>query len=255
MPILKHNTGRISYSVYGEGEPILFIHGFGLDSRMWEPQVKELSKNHQVITYDLRGFGKSSAPMDQYTHVDDLNALLERLGASKIDLVGHSFGGEIALEYTLKYPEKIRKLYLIASSLSGYQFENKLWEDLMELGRSGNINEIKKRLLNHEIFDSLEDKPDVKNTVKGILKDYSCWHFLNKDLREVRESDSMSRLEQIDIPVSIIIGEKDIKAQKEIAEILDKNLPKCTLNIIKNAGHMVNLEEPEKVSEILNRKV
>jgi 3-oxoadipate enol-lactonase len=255
MPILKYNNGDISYSVVGQGEPIVFIHGFGLDSRMWQPQIEKLSKTHQIITYDLRGFGKSSMPIGQYSHVDDLNALLELLGVSKTDVVGHSFGGEIALNFVLKYPKKVQKLFLIASSLSGYDFENKLWGELMELGKNENVNEIRNRLLNHEIFDSLEDKAEVKNRVRSILKDYSCWHFLNKDLRQIEIKDSMSLLEQIDVPVSIIIGEEDVKAQKEIAEILDKNLPKSTLNIIKNAGHMINLEEPEKVSEIINRKV
>jgi len=255
MAILKHNNGEIYYSVVGRGESIIFIHGFGLDSRMWRPQVEELSKTHQVIAYDLRGFGRSSLPIAVYSHVDDLNALIGHLGVSVVALVGHSFGGEIALNYTIKYPEKIKNLFLIASSLSGYPFENILWEKLMELGKDSNIHEIKKRLLNHEIFDSLEDKAEVTNRVKRILKDYSCWHFLNKDLKKVEESDSMSQLEQIDIPVSIIIGEEDVKAQKEIAKILDKNLSKSTLNSIKDAGHMVNLEEPEKVSNIINKGV
>lgn len=255
MPILKHNGGEIFYSVAGEGNPILFIHGFGLDSRMWDPQVKELTKNHKVITYDLRGFGNSSVPRDKYSHIDDLNTLLEHLGVSRVSLVGHSFGGEIALSYTLKYPDKINKLFLIASSLSGYPFENILWEELMELGKKGDVNEVRKRLLNHDIFNSLNDKPEVKSKVKNILEDYSCWHFLNKDLRKVEESDSMSRLDQMDVPVSIIVGEDDVKAQREIAEILDQRLPKSELHIIKNAGHMVNLEEPERVNSIIKGSV
>ncbi len=249
MSFFKYNGGDIYYSVVGEGEPIVFIHGFGLDSRMWKPQVQELSTNYRVITYDLRGFGKSSVPVDKYSHVGDLHTLLQHLGINTSSLVGHSFGGEIAIQFTLEYPDIVNRLVLISSSLSGYSFENSSWNVLKELGRKGKLSEIRNQMLNHKMVKELEDNTEAKELVTTMLKEYSCWHFLNKDPREDDDSMSMDRLGEIEIPVNIIVGGDDSKAQKEIAQILDSRIPKSTLTVIENAGHMVNLENPVQIRQ------
>ena len=87
MPILNHNNGSINYGVKGEGDTIVLIHGFGLDSRIWEKQVEELSKTNKVITYDMRGFGKSSLPNGRYSHTEDLNQLLKELNIHKAKIL------------------------------------------------------------------------------------------------------------------------------------------------------------------------
>ena len=68
-------------------------------------KVEELSKTNKVITYDLRGFGKSSLPNGKYSHIEDLHELLKELNIQNTKIVGHSFGGEVAVEYALKYPQ------------------------------------------------------------------------------------------------------------------------------------------------------
>lgn len=128
MPILNHNNGNINYEVRGEGDPIVLIHGFALDSRIWEKQVEELSKTNKVITYDLRGFGKSSLPNGKYSHTEDLHELLKELNIQDPKIVGHSFGGEIAVEYALNYPNEVNNLVLISPSLRGVKV-NSEWED------------------------------------------------------------------------------------------------------------------------------
>ena len=69
---VAYNNGRIYYEVTGTGAPIVFIHGFTLDHRMWQPQVEAFGQSHQVIAYDARGFGKSSLPDGPYDHAGDL---------------------------------------------------------------------------------------------------------------------------------------------------------------------------------------
>jgi pimeloyl-ACP methyl ester carboxylesterase len=252
MPFFKHNGGKIYYSAIGEGEPLLFIHGFGLDSRMWEPQIEQLSQRHQVIIYDLRGFGKSSLPKVEYSHTEDLHALLKHIGISKTKVVGHSFGGGIAIQFTLQYPEIVTGLILISSSLSGYATENTTWEELRELGRKGKVTEIKERLLVHPMVQQFKEKPELQDLVKRMLSDYSCWHFLNKDPIRSERGNSIKRLNQIKIPVSIVLGENDDKAQRDIVKIFDTKIPESTLYIIKDAGHMVNLEKPSRVNTIIS---
>ncbi len=99
--LLAYNDGHIYYEVSGSGEPIVFIHGFTLDHRMWRPQVEFFAQDYQVITYDVRGFGKSSIPTQPYSHDDDLLALLTYLGIEQAHIVGLSMGGRIATNFTL----------------------------------------------------------------------------------------------------------------------------------------------------------
>lgn len=74
-----YNSGDIYYEVTGAGEPVVFVHGFTLDHRMWQPQVEVLRDDYQMITYDVRGFGRSSLPDGPYNHAADLRALLYEL--------------------------------------------------------------------------------------------------------------------------------------------------------------------------------
>ena len=77
------NGTRLYFEVTGTGRPIVLIHGFSLNLRMWDDQIEALSENYRVIRYDVRGFGKSAVPTDRnYSHADDLMALLEHLGES-----------------------------------------------------------------------------------------------------------------------------------------------------------------------------
>ncbi|MBU0976511.1 alpha/beta hydrolase, partial [Patescibacteria group bacterium] len=78
-----HNNGKIWYQTAGTGKPIVFIHGFTLDHRMWDTQVASLRGKHKIVTYDMRGFGKSSIPSSSYSHQDDLQSLLGHLSIKK----------------------------------------------------------------------------------------------------------------------------------------------------------------------------
>jgi len=132
MPTLKDKDSNIHYEVEGEGNPIVLIHAFGLDSRIWKKQVEELSKTNKVITYDMRGFGESSLPEGEYNHADDLHKLLKELGIERSKIVGHSLGGQVAIEYALKYPDEVNSLVLISTALSGVRGDTSEWEEEIE---------------------------------------------------------------------------------------------------------------------------
>src|SRR6516225_11705128 len=89
--------GRLRYAVAGKGEPIVFLHGFGLDLAMWDPQWQAFAGKFRVVRYDLRGYGGSSIPTGPYSHVDDFIALCSFLETSPAHLVGLSLGGRLAL--------------------------------------------------------------------------------------------------------------------------------------------------------------
>ena len=104
LRLKRADGGWLHYTCAGEGDPVVFIHGFGLDSSMWDPQWRVLAQRYRVIRYDLRGYGESSLPAAPYSHVDDLLALIDFLGAAPAHLVGLSLGGRVALRVAAQAP-------------------------------------------------------------------------------------------------------------------------------------------------------
>lgn len=118
MPILHCNGISLNYETYGEGEPLVLISGLGGDSTFWSLSLECLASEFRVIVFDTRGIGKTEAPKEPYSMelmADDLAALLDTLQISTTNLLGFSMGGNIALTFALKYPNRVSKLILAAS--------------------------------------------------------------------------------------------------------------------------------------------
>lgn len=248
MAIFNYNGGDINYTVQGEGTPIVLIHGFGLDGRMWKKQAEELSKTNKVVTYDMRGFGKSSLPIGKYSHQEDLHELLKSLGISEMDIVGHSFGGEVATEYALKYPSEVNSLVLVSPALSGIKGDSTEWEVLIELGKNGDIEGIRERMLKNPVFKDLKEGSEELKLVAEMVQDYTGFHFQNGDPRDY--TDVSGRLKELSCPIEVIIGENDEEVQKEIAEKFREEL-NIEPRVVPNCGHMAVLENPELITEII----
>src|SRR5262245_45001564 len=91
----------VYYEAAGHGGTVVFLHGGQMDRRMWDEQFELFAKTHRVVRYDLRGFGKSPAPLEPYSHVEDLRALLDHLKIRRATLVGLSLGAAIAVDFAL----------------------------------------------------------------------------------------------------------------------------------------------------------
>jgi pimeloyl-ACP methyl ester carboxylesterase len=215
---------------------------------MWKLQVEFFSKNHKVLIYDLRGFGKSSIPTEEYSHYDDLRALLDHLEIQKAKIVGHSFGGQVAIDFALEYPEYVDSLVLISTGLGGFSFENKLWNELSELK---DVKKIREKMLENEIFDSLRSDFEMNNLILNMVEEYSCWHFLNVDPVIKLNPSAVDILNELKCPVKVILGENDIDVQKDIAKKLEEDLNIQAIKI-PNSGHMVNLERPEVINDLIS---
>lgn len=246
----EFNNGKLYFEVVGEGESIVFIHGFTLDHRMWKPQVDEFRKKFKVITYDLRGFGKSSTPEDKYSHHEDLKALLDHLGVPNAHIVGLSLGGEIALDFAVSYPDMVKTLTLADSSLGGYK-STVDWNVHSEFG----LDKAKENWLNHQVFDKTRENKGALEKLKQIVSDYSGWHWFNNDPREKVSPSTIEQIQNIKVPTIIMIGEYDLSYFKDIAEILNNKIPNSKKIIIKNSGHMSNLENIEQFNKTIEQQL
>lgn len=250
------NDGDLFFECAGDGEPVVFLHGFGLDSRMWDPQFDALQSTYRVIRYDLRGFGRSSQPpRTAYAHEDDLNALLSSLDAAPAHVVGLSMGGNMALRFAAAYPQSLRSLVLANSALDGQTWSTDWqtrWSEMRDAARAGQMAEAKRRWLEHPLFDSARANPVNAALLARMVGDYSGWHWHNKDTARVPSPPLAERLGEIRMPSLVITGAHDLSDFLRHASLLAEKLPAVRHAIILGSGHMVNLEaSPEFNSTLL----
>lgn len=120
--IVEINGASLYYEVAGTGPPIVLLHDGLLDCRVWDDQFEAFAGSHTVVRYDIRGRGRSGMSDKEFSHVEDLRALLGFLGVQRTSLIGASNGGRISLDFVLEYPEMADSLVLVGLSLSGYRF-------------------------------------------------------------------------------------------------------------------------------------
>jgi 3-oxoadipate enol-lactonase len=244
--MMAHNKGHIYYEVTGRGEPIVFVHGFTLDHTMWQPQVG-FNENYQVVTYDARGFGKSSLPEGAYNHTDDLHALLGNLAIQQAHIVGLSMGGRIATNFALAHPEMVTSLTLMDAALDGHQSDI----DWHVHAKAHGLEKAKENWLNHELFSVTQQRPEVVSALRTMVSNYSGWHWLHDDPQVSAKIPARDRLHEIAVPTLVMIGEGDLPDFHTVADTLASSIPGAQKAVIPNAGHMINMEAPDTVNDLL----
>jgi 3-oxoadipate enol-lactonase len=239
--------GELFYQMRGHGEPLVFIHGFSLDSRMWAGQVEHFCRSYRTLCYDVRGFGKSSKPLTQFTHHEDLKSLLESLQLEKVHLVGFSMGGRIALNFALHYPDSVESLAVFASNLEGARFDLRFQPDPHD------IEVTKRSWLSHELFSSLHRYPELQRVVAAMVNDYSGWHWKHASLENSPEVKTIDRLHEIETRTLVVVGDADVEHAQTIARTLNSGLPNVATHTIPDCGHMLTLEVPDTCSRLLEK--
>ncbi len=237
------------FDTTGVGEPIVLVHGFSFDSRMWDGQVAAWSQHHQVIRYDMRGFGQSSAVDGPYAHADDLMGLVRALGLPRATVVGLSLGGGVAINFALAYPQAVRALVLVDATLSGFVRS----PDVVAAGaavrttaRDAGLSAARARWLKSPLFAPAMTKPDAAATLRTMVDTYSGWHWLNDDPDVAPSPPASARLGEIHLPTLVIVGERDVPDFHDIRRALEHGIQDATSLVMAGSGHVPNLEVPDR---------
>lgn len=245
-------NGQLYYEVAGSGDPVVFIHGFGLDRRVWDDQVAALAQGWQVVRYDERGFGQSTVPTQaRYAHADDLKCLLDHLGIARACIVGLSMGGGIAVNFALSWPGMVRALVLIDPALIGYRWSDEwrsMWQAIEAEGAQNGAAAANERWFQHPLFAPAREMPETAARLKQMITDYSGWHWINRDRQRRIDPPDMLRLDQIAVPTRILIGARDLPDFHAIARTLQAHIPNAQTVVMPRAGHLANLEAPDPVN-------
>jgi len=247
--ILIHNL-KVNLKILGEGEPLLILHGWGSSSDSWKEVQRILAgQGLKVIVPDLPGFGKSVTPGKPWgvqDYKDFVLSLTEKLKIPHFYLLGHSFGGRIAIRLAKEHPEKIKNLILCDSAGIKPQpgFKTKMF---FLTARLGNI-----------LFS-----PKPLRRLKAAFQNMFYLFLRNRDyvkangnmretIKKVLAEDLKPELSEVKTKTLLIWGERDKMVPLEYAYLFNESLPNSQLEILPKTGHSPHLEAPEKLSKIIS---
>ncbi|MBI1851445.1 MAG: alpha/beta hydrolase [Planctomycetes bacterium] len=239
----------LAYDVAGKGEPVVLIHGGQLDRRMWDDQFTRYASRFQVVRYDVRGYGKSPAPLEPYSDVDDLRDLLDDLKIETANLVGLSLGGRIAIDFAIQYPKRVRSIVLAGPGVSGLRHESDdvddaaMWEIIQAI-RDGEVERGIEAWLATGYMKPAMENPALAARLRQIsMEDAHCW-LANPILARPLKPRANERLGEIHCPTLIVVGDRDVPSIHENVKRLMESVANAKKVVIAGAGHMVNMEKP-----------
>lgn len=253
--VAEVNGAQLWYEIIGDGPPLVLVHGFSLDHRMWDDQFAAFAAHHRVLRYDLRGFGASSVPDGPYRHEDDLAALLTHLGMERAAIIGLSFGGQIATDFTLAYPQMVIALIPVDSVLGGRR-SSPQWDaaviPVWKAGRAGDIATAKSLWLDMGLFTPARRDPAVGTRLERMVMDYSGWHWLHRDPVQGIEPPAAEQLGRITPRTLVVVGDEDLPDFLAVADQLAREIPGAQKLVLPGIGHMANMEAPAAFNQAVH---
>lgn len=241
---------KIAYTRFGKGKSLVLIHGFPLDSSIWNDVVPLLEEDFDLILPDLRGFGGSTSVNSPYSMTDmadDIAGLLDQLNVGKCALAGHSMGGYIALAFTKKYPNHVSGLGLVSSQTKADTPERRQ-------GRYKEAEEVDIKGIGL-IVDGMSPKLSADI---GVQK--QVWEIMNRQGRAgvigalkamAERQETTEVISAIKHPLVIVHGDNDRLIPIERARELKADFTHIRLVELGGVGHMPMMEAPEKTAEAL----
>jgi pimeloyl-ACP methyl ester carboxylesterase len=244
--------GAIAVEQAGRGTPVVLLHGWALDRRIWAPQIEALADRFRMIAPDRRGFGASTAPPGLAAETGDLLMLLTRLGIERAVIVGMSQGGRVALRFALAHPERVAGLVFQGSALDGFAPAPRGADAIpidsyRALVRDGRIARMKQLWREHPLMH-VPGAP-ARSRLDALLADYD-----GRDLLEPGP-DAAAPLAQalgdVSAPALVLTGEFDTPWRQLAGDALAYGLPAARRARIAGAGHLCNLTHPDAYNDLL----
>lgn len=245
------NGAQLYYEVAGEGTPLILLHAGVADSRMWDEQFEQFAAHYRVIRFDYRGFGRSAMPAGTFCNYEDVAALLDYLSAAQAIVVGISFGGLIAIDLALAYPERVLKLVLAAPSVSGAKPSERIkgfWQAEEAAFDRGDLEEAVEVNLRAWVDGIYRGPDEVATAVRqkvGLMQRQIFEMEIPDEIDEIGlEPPAYGRVAEMSTPTLILIGNLDLPEKMEQATWLAGQMPNTRLVTIPDVAHMINMEAP-----------
>jgi pimeloyl-ACP methyl ester carboxylesterase len=241
---LKVPGGEIAYDVTGSGPAVVFLHGAFMDRRAWDRQVPAFARRgFRVVRYDIRPFGESTQPQAPYSVPADLLALLDHLRIERAHLVGHSFGGGVALDFALLHPSRVDRLVLAAAPPGGLvppPEEVKLVAGVFAAVKDGD-DAIVKAWLEHPMWKVARSRPDVLKELEVSTRRNLAPFRMKAPPYLPLTPPAIQRLGELKVPTLAVVGDADMPSIIESAKRVAKEAANGDLKVIAGADHALPL--------------
>lgn len=253
MAKLQIGNFDLYYEIAGEGQPVLFIHGLGSSCRDWEDQVSHFSKNYQVVSFDVRGHGKSGKPPGPYSirlFADDTVALIKSLDLSPVHVVGISMGGMISFQLAIDHPQLLKSMTIVNSGPE--MIARSFKEKLAILQRS-----LIFRLLSMQKIGEILAPRLFPNTDQEELRLKMIKRWAENDKRAYMDSfkalvgwSVTEYIENIEFPTLVIAADEDYSPVSLKEEYVAK-MKDAQLVVINNSHHGTPMDQPVEFNKTL----
>lgn len=251
MPYADFKDFKLHYEDYparepdGQRLPIVMLHGFTIDHRMWVADAVYFSQWYRVILPDFKGHGLSDAPESGYSRahrVEDMAGLLDHLKIDKAHLVGLSMGGTTAIGMALKHPDRLASLTLVSTSAAGFDPGPKI-RKIDEIARTQSIDVARERWIKSTLRYFGSAQRAVGEFLETMMREHSGAFWSDPMRGKYPAENDLERVHEIKLPTMIFAGELD-RPFVPLARTLHEKIEGSRLSIFPLVGHMLNLESP-----------
>ncbi|MDH0749631.1 alpha/beta hydrolase [Pseudomonas sp. GD03842] len=253
MPRFEHDGCALHYEAFGQGDPVLLVHGLGSSGQDWEYQIPVLAARYRVITLDVRGHGRSDKPRERYSMAAfsaDVQALISHLQTGPVHLVGLSMGGMIGFQLAVDRPELLKSLTIVNSapavkikSFTDFRQFAKRWL----LARAFSMEAIGKALGKH-LFP-LPEQADLreKAALRWAQNDKRAYLASFSAIVGWGVEDALSRIQ---CPTLIVTADNDY-TPVALKEAYVRLMPNARLVVIEDSRHATPLDQPDAFNRAL----
>jgi pimeloyl-ACP methyl ester carboxylesterase len=252
---------RLYYESQGEGRALVLIHAGVADHRMWDEQVRAFAGRRRVVRYDLRGCGRSQTQDVTFSHRGDLRAIMQHLAVDRAALCGVSVGGQIAIDFTLDFPEMVDALIPVASGVSGYRHGERARP--LEAEMSAQMDEAWEahdfeHLVDLEVrmwVDGPGQPPDrvdgrIRERVRQMERESLAANPIEGKPQPL-DPPAVGRLGEIRAPTLVVVGDLDTSGVLAAADLLVRGIPGARRVVFPGTAHMLTMEKPDEFNRLL----
>jgi pimeloyl-ACP methyl ester carboxylesterase len=256
MPRISVGELQLNYEIYGEGEPLVLIPGFRTGLWLWFKQVAAFAEKFRTIIFDPRGIGQSDQsgePLTVKTIAGDLSGLLSALGIEQAHILGASFGGFVAQEFAIAYPQMTRSLILCCTSFGGTSHVLPSVSTLQMLAAIEGLNTEERTRQNLLMAFSpkfIAERPEeIEEVITLRLSNPVTDQAHFAQLQAAAIFDAASRVSEIKAPTLVITGDEDTIVPPGNSQNLTARIPHARLKVIAGGSHMFFIEQPENFNQ------
>jgi pimeloyl-ACP methyl ester carboxylesterase len=261
---MADDGARLYYEETGSGRAVIFVHEFAGDMRSWEPQMRHFGRSYRCISYNARGYPPSDVPADPSSYsqaraADDIKAVLDAAGADDAHVIGLSMGGFATLHFGFRHPTRARSLCVGGCGYGAEPDQQERFkaeaETIANHITASGMETFAASYVHGPTRVQFENKdPRGFAEFKRMLAEHSALGSANTQLSVQRARPSLytlvDEMQKLAVPTLIITGDEDWPCLVP-GILMKRNIPSSALAVMPNAGHAINLEDPDVYNRIV----